>query len=437
MKGIIIVMAGIATSTALAAQPRPPESEAVQSAGPVDPAAAVAEVRKLIAERYVLPERRPALDAVLADGLKSGRYAVRDPALLAQRINADLTRVGRDHHLNFKYDPKRPPGMRPGGSAGPGRAAMEQQVRLANHGVRDLKLLHGNVRYLDLASFDWIGEESAAALGAAMAFLKGGDAVIIDLRRNGGGSSAAVHHLISHFLEPERPLITFHRGKESSPLLKVKPGLSSMVGKPLYVLTSGGSASAAEEFVGHVAGYRIGEIVGATTAGAAFNNAFYAVKGGFHLSVSEGRPVLASTGKDWEGVGIAPTLPTPVEAALEAAHVHALRKLAAAADPARRSRLEGLARGLEAIGRPGTADAAPAAYAGAYGDRRVFVEDGKLWYQLEKRPRSLLVPLGGHRFTTADDPLMRMTFTAAGDRITGLDIGLGEEPPVGRYERTG
>ncbi|HEX9964314.1 MAG TPA: S41 family peptidase [Allosphingosinicella sp.] len=429
------VAAVAAVATGAAAQPgKAPPAAAVRQ---VDPAEVVAEVRRIIGERYVLPERRPALDAVLAEGVKSGRYAVREPHVLAERINADLWRVGRDGHLNFKYDPEKV-AMLMARTAGnrPDRSAFEDQVRRENHGVRQLKLLPGNVRYLDLAAFEWIGDESTATLNSAMAFLKGGDAVIIDLRSNGGGSSGAVHHLISHFLEPGRPLVTFHRAGEASPLLKSLPGLSTMVGKPLYVLTSGGSASASEEFVGHVAGYKIGEIVGGKTAGAAFNNAMYAIEGGFELSVSEGRAVLASTGKDWEGVGIAPTIEAPVEAALEIAHVHALRKLAAASDPVRRRRIEALAAGLEAVSRPGKPAAALADYAGTYGDRRILVEGGKLRYREEKRPPILLVPMGGHLFTFAENPSLRLTFQPSGGRIAAFDLGLADGPVQGRYERT-
>jgi hypothetical protein len=398
----------------------------------------VAEVRRLIAEKYVLPERRPALDAALAEGLKSGRYDVREPALLAERINADLARVGRDHHLGIRYDPRKVAMMMARTADDrPDRSAFEAEIRRGNHGVRELKVLPGNVRYLNLAGFDWIGEESAAALNSAMAFLKGGDAVIIDLRRNSGGPAPAVHQIISHFLEAGRPLITFYRGGEASPLIKSLPGLSTMVGKPLYVLTSRGSASAAEEFVGHVAGYKIGEVVGTRTAGAAFNNVMYALEPGFELSISEGRPVLASTGKDWEGVGIAPTIEAPVESALEVAHIHALRKVAAAADPARRARLQALAEGIEAVSRPGIPAARPAAYAGTYGDRRIFVEGGKLWYRQEERPRRLMVPLGGHLFTLADEPLLRLTFQPAGGRMAAFDLGPAEGPVQGQFERTG
>ena len=47
-----------------------------------------------------------------------------------------------------------------------------------------------------------------------MRFLRGGDAVIIDLRRNGGGSPDAVQYLVSHFLEPNRPLVTFYMRRQ-------------------------------------------------------------------------------------------------------------------------------------------------------------------------------------------------------------------------------
>jgi hypothetical protein len=440
MKMAKMILTGLLATSAIGASAQTgqaPAAAASAAAEKRDPAAVVAEVRKLISERYVLPERRPALDAVLAEGLKSGRYAVDAPGLLAERINADLARVGRDHHLNFKYDPQRVAMMMARTADDrPDPSVFEAEVRRRNHGVRELKVLPGNVRYLDLAGFDWIGEESAAVLNSAMAFLKGGDAVIIDLRRNGGGAGPAVHQVISHFVEAEKPLITFYKGSEASPTFKSLPGLSTMVGKPLYVLTSGGTGSAAEEFTGHVAGYKLGEVVGAATSGAAFMNGMYAIEGGFELSVSEARPVLASTGKDWEAVGIAPTIAVPVEAALETAHVHALRKLAAGADAPRRAQLVALASGLEAVRRPGAPGAPLAAYAGTYGERRVSLEGGKLWYRQQERPRRLMVPLGGDLFTLADDPLLRLAFRKDRGRVTAFDLGPASGPVQGRYERT-
>jgi hypothetical protein len=403
---------------------------------PFDPATVIAEVRRLVREEYVLPERRPALDAVLEEGLRSRRYQVSEPALFAERVNADLARVGRDHHLNFRYDPQRVAAFTAvTANDEPELSAMKERARGLNHGVRELKVLPGNVRYLDLAGFEWTGEESEAVLNSAMAFLKDGDAVIIDLRRNGGGSGRAVHQVISHFVEADRPLITFYKGAEASPTMRSLPGLSSMVGKPLYVLTSGGTGSAAEEFAGHVAGYKLGEVVGTATSGAAFMNAIFPVAGRFELSVSVARPVLAATGKDWEGSGVAPTIKAPVEAALETAHVHAVRKLAAASQGPRRDDLNGLAEGLEALARPGSAAMPLNAYAGTYGDRQVFVEDGRLWYRQADRVRRALVSMGGHRFTFADDPRQRLDFQLVDGRGGFFDLGPAGGPVQGRYER--
>jgi hypothetical protein len=401
----------------------------------------VAEVRRIIAERYVLPERRPALDAVLAEGLSSERYNVADPAALATLINEDLARVGRDGHLNFNHNPEQARIYAAAQNrAAPDASGFERLARNTNHGVRELRVLPGNIRYMAYDGFHWIGEESRAALDTALQFLKGGEAVIIDIRRNGGGSPEAVQHLVSHFMEADRPLMTFHMNGRPTPdrtasLRELAVG--RMVGKPLYVLTSPMSASAAEEFAGHVGGYRLGELVGETTAGAGFRNELVPVARDFVLSVSVGRAVLASTGRDWEAVGIAPTMRTPVEGALEQAHGHALRRLASAAQGPERARLEALAEGVLARTTPGTPSLPLAAYAGSFGERSVVLDNGRLYYQRADRPRVALLPLGGNRFAFDTDPAMRAEFQMAGERAASFDLGLAGAPPQGRYQRTG
>lgn len=417
-----------------AQQPAPAAAPA-----PADARAVVAEVRRIIAERYVLPERRPALDAILARGLASGRYGVADPGQLAERINADLDTAGHDRHLNFHYDPQAAAGLAARtGQGEPDESAYERQARAANHGVSELRVLPGNVRYLAYDGFMWIGPESGAALENAMRFLAGGDAVIIDIRRNGGGSPEAVQYLVSHFLPAGRPLVTFHMNGRPSPdslstLAELPAG--RMVGKPLYVLTSGGTASAAEEFTGHVGGYRIGELVGETTAGAGFRNEVVPIAGGFVLSVSVGRAVLASTGRDWEAVGLAPTVPTEVAGALDVAHALALRRLAAAAPPQARPRLEAIADGVAARGARHAPALPLAAYAGRYGERVVSVEDGRLYSRRGSRPRVALIPLGGHVFVIDNDPALRVEFEVSGDAVTAFGISAAGAPRQGPFAR--
>jgi hypothetical protein len=403
---------------------------------PADSAAVVAEVRRRIAENYVLPERRPALDKVLADGLASGRYAVKDPARLAALINQDLERVGQDGHLSISYDPQRPATPPPGPPSEAEMKMMEAQARASNHGVRALRLLPGNVRYMDLSMFEAGGAESEAAHAAAMKFLSGGDAVIIDLRYTPGGNPAAVQYMASHFIEAGRHLVTFKHAGMPDMVGNSLPDLPDrMVGKPLYVLTSAGSASAAEEFVGHIAGFKVGDIVGERTAGAAFNNHVFRVPGGFILSVSFGRPVLASTGTDWEKVGIAPTIPAPVLRALDVAHAHALRRLAASAAGEERVRLEGMADAVAAAVEARKPALPPAAYAGRYVGAAIEIDGGDLYFRREGRAPLRMVPLGENRFTLERDPIARLVFKSAGGASVGFDFSRIGGPVLARYER--
>lgn len=441
MRRVALPLLVLSVTTAHAQPPRvPPAPVASSTSQAIDPQAVVGEVRRIIAERYVLPERRPALDAVLAEGLSSGRYRVTDPVMLAERINADLARVGRDRHLNFRYDPRQAQIVAAGDNqAAPDNSAFERQVRARNHGISELKVLPGNVRYMEHRGNDWIGSESQAALDTALQFLSGGEAVIIDLRRNGGGNSQASDYIISHFLEANTPLVTFHMNGSPSPnTVRTRRDLQvpRMVGKPLYVLTSNATMSAAEALAGYVAGHRAGEVVGETTAGGGFRNEMIAIDGGFIFSVSIGRAVLASTGRDWEAVGIAPTIPASGPAALDVAHAHALRRIASSASAQERARLEALADGLDARHERRATALPLTAYAGSYGERTIVVEGERLVYQRGARVREILVPVGGNRFVLESDPGTAVEFAPSGTRAEALLLGPAGGPMQGRFERT-
>jgi hypothetical protein len=203
-----------------------------------------------------------------------------------------------------------------------------------------------------------------------------------------------------------------------------------MVGKPLYVLTSSRSASAAEEFIGRVAGFKVGELVGDTSAGAGFRNEFFPVAGGYVISVSVGRAVLASTGKDWEGVGIAPTVKVDQEKALDVAQMRALRRLASTATGEDKRILEARAAVLEAKATP-VATALPLAqYAGVYGERSVSLGNGQLMWQRGNGPKTAMVAVAANRFAFEDDPLTQVTFNVAGSAVTGLEMLRGDGSKV-------
>ncbi|MBA3525392.1 MAG: S41 family peptidase [Sphingomonas sp.] len=406
----------------------------------LDARAVVGEVRRIISKRYVVAERRPALDAVLAQGLASGRYNVDDPEVLIERVNADLKRVGRDRHLYLDFDPARAAQLAAEGEDSvPDPTAVAANARARNHGIVELRLLPGNIRYLgyegDLGI--WVEEETPAALESAMRFLSGADAIIIDIRAHRGGTPKPAQYMLSHFLPAKKQLYTSYEGNEANPTYTLPTvAAGRMIGKPLYVLTSSNTASAAEEFAGSVAGFGIGHVVGATTAGAGYMNEVLPIDGRFVLSFSTARVLLASTGRSWEAVGIIPTVRTDAPQALEVAHVHALRRLAAKATGKERTQLQALTEGFAARVEPRTAALPMSAYAGRYGERVIVAEGGRLYYQRGTRPRTTLVPLGGNRFAFDNNPAEHLDFVAKGSSVGAFALRRPDGSIQGTYERT-
>ena len=91
--------------------------------------------------------------------------------------------------------------------------------------------------------------------------------------------------------------------------------------------------------------------------------------------------MLASTGKDWEAVGFAPTTQTKLDQAMDVATVRALRKIAVTAPPERAKSLLALAAVADARINPVKPALPLSAYAGTFGQRSLVVEDQKLVYK--------------------------------------------------------
>ncbi|UIJ47095.1 S41 family peptidase [Sphingomonas cannabina] len=364
--------------------------------------AAIAEISTVIRNRYVFPDRVPTIVARLDEGLASGRYNVGDPSIFAERVTADLREASGDRHMYLNFAPAQYAAA--GKPANDGKDSPElealwaREARRDYHGLTEMKILPGNIRYLRIAGFQWVNDESGAAYDGAMRFLRGGDAVIIDLRGNGGGSHAAVRYLLSHFMDGDTLDITFlQAGQEpiQSRTLEYLPA-GRLKGKPLYVLIDGRVGSGAEAFAYDVQQFRLGTLIGTTTAGAANNNGFSPIAPGFMLSCSFGRPVHPVSKSSWEGTGVPPDVAVDPEQAPDIAQSLALAALAkrADADPADRADWEWARVGIEARLHPVTIPAAKLrAMAGLYGDRRVTWQDGALNFVRRDGKAARLIPL--------------------------------------------
>ncbi|MBN9686446.1 MULTISPECIES: S41 family peptidase [unclassified Corallococcus] len=381
---------------------QPPVSGAVTAPARLTAAerdAALASIQAELQRTYVFPEKRAALVERLERERKAGRYNVDSPAEFAERVTADLSDASKDRHLYLVNDAARYAASKaPRARETDTDAYWRQRALREHHGLTVLRVLPGNVRYLKVAGFHWVQDETGTAYDDALRFLKDGDAIIIDLRDNGGGAHAAVRYLVSHFLDGDVPLLTFLAGSkppEQSRTLEHLPA-GRLMGKPLYVLINPRVGSAAEEFAYHVQQLKLGELIGARTAGAANNNTLVPVAPCFVLSVSHGRPVHAVSQTNWEGVGIAPDVETPPEQALEVAQSRALKKLLAAPGlaPALRSEYTWAQTTVEAGLHPVSVPPRTLkALAGRFGPNEVSWRDGTLWLRRGSRPPVRLTPL--------------------------------------------
>ena len=86
------------------------------------------------------------------------------------------------------------------------------------------------------------------------------------------------------------------------------PPVAPYLAAPRVFITSGRAISYAESMMGIVEAYRLGEIVGETTAGTNGNVNPFVLPGGYNVSWT-GMQVLKHDGSRHHGVGIHPTVP--------------------------------------------------------------------------------------------------------------------------------
>lgn len=224
-----------------------------------------------------------------------------------------------------------------------------------NHGVERIERLDGNVMLLELTVFP-PAAMAGDVIAAAMNVVAQGDALIIDLRRNGGGAETA--NLVTGYLLDEggQPLSgTYDRPSNrlranTSPAWV--PGRRFGGTKPLYILTSRQTFSAAEALAYNLQALGRAVIVGEVTGGGAHPYEYRRVHRHFALDLPEGRSVNPITGGNWQGTGVHPDVETPADQALDRALALAREAIRAAATDQRITpgrELKGRAAGIRRV----------------------------------------------------------------------------------------
>ena len=181
------------------------------------------------------------------------------------------------------------------------------------------------IAYLELERFD-ASTRSVNFINRVFSTFSDSDGVIIDLRNCGGGEGEMVSILSSFFFAEPTHLLSSSLQVDAygnRPLVErwTTPNELSdyFADKPLIILISEKTFSAAESFAFGMQAVGRAELVGETTGGGGYMNDFFALPYSLGASVSVGRTFDHRTGKDWQGIGVMPDLKVESDHALKTA----------------------------------------------------------------------------------------------------------------------
>jgi len=306
-------------------------------------------------EHYASPAMAEDIAATIRHRRDAGAYDTLTTATaLRAALTADLLSASNDKHVTLRYhvEPQSLDASRNQFDDPQFLEQLHQSMRLGNFGFERVERLRGNVGYLDLRFFappEW--DDCAATAAAAMVLLTRTNALIIDVRQNGGGAAGMVDLLCSYLLPaiPERTIHLYdfyYRDGDRTEQHRTLPCVPGprYLDRPVFVLTSSHSLSAAESLAYTLQSLRRATIVGETTGGAGNPVGMYRIDEHFSVTVTHGRTTHPATGTNWEGVGVAPDMVVSEQDAAKVAHIAALEGILEKADPTRSSTLTDEAR---------------------------------------------------------------------------------------------
>jgi Peptidase family S41/N-terminal domain of Peptidase_S41 in eukaryotic IRBP len=336
-KLMFFVVATIALATVgdVAGRQAPPSGDAT-----IDAATRAKVIDGALAQlqtAYVFPEVAQKMkDAINARVARREYDSVVSARSFADLLTKHLQEVSNDKHLRVLYFEEPMPERRsPTPEERVSRLAEERRM---NFYIDRAERLDGNIGYLELRGFSGSPEAGDTAT-AAMNFLAGTDALIIDLRRNGGGSPAMIGLISSYLFDDVVHLNDFYwRESNETRQFWTSPHVQGRRyggSKPVFVLTSSRTFSAAEEFTYNLKVLKRATIVGETTGGGAHPGGPRRITEHFGIWVPAGRAINPVTKTNWEGTGIEPDIKVEAPLALQTAQVEALKKVRASVSDAR------------------------------------------------------------------------------------------------------
>ena len=294
-------------------RPRPEGAATPMIGTPVEDAKLNAAERRRVMDaviqnlkkHYIDPDlARKTAEALSAHEKNGDDNTATDGQSFANLLTRQIREVSHDMHLEVVYSQS----PLPDGTleATPEDLARDRKrLEQDNCAFKKVEILPHNIGYLKLNAFPDPSVCRAMAT-AAMASLNHADAVIFDLRENGGGFSNMVS-LISAYLFDHPEYMYDPRGSPTQQSWTRSPVTGNrLVDKPVYVLTSALTISAAEQFCYDLKMLKRVTLVGETTSGSAHAGVFHRIDDHFGMGIPEARAINPYATADWEGTGVEP-----------------------------------------------------------------------------------------------------------------------------------
>ncbi|WP_353780045.1 S41 family peptidase [Winogradskyella sp. 3972H.M.0a.05] len=281
----------------------------------------VEQISDLYKTEYTFPDKGKEVSSVLISNLSKGVYFNHNSYdSLASSLRQDIFNITNDKHVQVirrkpiekNKDPQQP-------------SVNEFFKSIKNYGFTNIEIIDDTIGYVKMPVFFPIRMDAKAkdAADDMMKRFKTCKTIIFDLTECRGGDPEMISYLISYlypkgkkvhlndfYYRPSNSTMSSYTDKVAgTPLPKVK----------VYVLTSGKTFSAGEEFSYDLKQLKRATLVGEVTGGGAHTVEPRILDDNFELMLPTGRAINPITKTNWEGKGVKPHVETSSDEALDKA----------------------------------------------------------------------------------------------------------------------
>ncbi len=375
----------------------------------------VSNIGELFESNYVFPEKGKVVNNKLKEYLGNGRYKdEKDLNLFLELIKKDIQSIIQDAHFNLIHFPvdRMMNWVNEDDSEETKEEAqnmVNQEAQIRNFGIAEVKILEGNIGYLNINSFNAPVEGAKPQLAAAFNLLQFTDALIIDMRQNGGGLPEYVSLVESYFFKKPTLLSKIYNRTSNTTteyVTEENPGGQKYLDKKLYILTGPATGSGGEALPYNLQAFQKATVVGEGTIGGA--NGFTPIMldfqdlGRLAVLMPDMRVENVRTKSNWENIGVKPDIEVPAKQALDMAHTTALKELMNASDSD--SKKEEYAASISKIeyqikkANSQSSSTNLEEYTGQFGIRKITLDGDRLLFSRENGPQIPLIETGEGKY---------------------------------------